>query len=77
LPGPTGSVGDRWRAYARQGEQPVADAPSSDLEFIHRLTARLGELIVEQVQPTVASAGDSQRELLYLSALFGMNSFEE
>ena len=44
---------------------------------LHRLKARLGELVIEQIQPTVASAEDLQSELHYLSALFGMKGVED
>jgi RNA polymerase sigma-70 factor (ECF subfamily) len=39
---------------------------------VHRLKGRLGELVTEQVQPTVASPEDLQSELLYLTELFGL-----
>jgi RNA polymerase sigma-70 factor (ECF subfamily) len=44
---------------------------------VHRLKARLGELVIEQIQPTVATAEDLRSELQYMTDLFGMKSFEE
>jgi hypothetical protein len=41
---------------------------------LHRLKERLGELVVEQIQPTVASAEDLQGELRYMTELFGMRN---
>jgi hypothetical protein len=41
---------------------------------LHRLKERLGELVVEQIQPTVASAEDLQSELHYMTELFGMRN---
>jgi hypothetical protein len=55
----------------------LAMSPGNFRVTIHRLKERLGELVIEQIEPTVASAEDLQSELRYLSDLFGMKSLTE
>jgi len=51
--------------------------PGSFRVAVHRLKARLGELVREQVEPTVASPEDLQNELHYMTDLFGLKSLAD